>query len=55
MDKQKVIEAYRRGMITLQECGQILGTDLSQVEDLVLAYSHRRSANSRAIAIGDNA
>ncbi|QRG70868.1 hypothetical protein [Brevibacillus choshinensis] len=25
MDKHKVIEAYRRGLITLQECGQILG------------------------------
>ncbi len=35
MDKQKVIEAYRRGLITLQECGQILGTEKTQLYDLV--------------------
>jgi hypothetical protein len=27
MDKRKVISAYRRGMITIQECAQILGID----------------------------
>jgi hypothetical protein len=35
MDKQKVIEAYRRGLITLIECGQILGADQSQVDGLL--------------------
>ncbi|BFH61794.1 MULTISPECIES: hypothetical protein [Paenibacillus] len=27
MDKRKVINAYRRGFITIQECGQILGIE----------------------------
>ncbi|XID94271.1 hypothetical protein ACF3MZ_07040 [Paenibacillaceae bacterium WGS1546] len=27
MDKRKVIAAYRRGLITVQECAQILGLD----------------------------
>ncbi|MDR0270313.1 hypothetical protein [Paenibacillus sp.] len=27
MDKRKVITAYRRGFITIQECGQILGIE----------------------------
>ncbi|WJQ84053.1 hypothetical protein [Brevibacillus brevis] len=35
MDKHKVIEAYRRGLITLQECGQILGAERKQLDDLI--------------------
>ena len=31
MDKRKVITAYRRGMITIQECAQILGVDSMQI------------------------
>ncbi|MFC5699893.1 hypothetical protein ACFPVX_01255 [Cohnella faecalis] len=27
MDKRKVINAYRRGLISAQECAQILGLD----------------------------
>jgi hypothetical protein len=27
MDKRKVITAYRRGLISVQECAQILGID----------------------------
>jgi hypothetical protein len=27
MDKRKVITAYRRGLISVQECAQILGLD----------------------------
>jgi len=27
MDKRKVIAAYRRGLISVQECAQILGLD----------------------------
>ncbi|MGE5703474.1 MAG: hypothetical protein ACM32O_13160 [Clostridia bacterium] len=42
MDKQKVIEAYRRGLITLQECGQILGTEKTQLHDLVSGERFRR-------------
>jgi predicted DNA-binding transcriptional regulator AlpA len=35
MDKRKVIIAYRRGFITLQECSQILGIDLPQIISLM--------------------
>ncbi len=35
MDKRKVILAYRRGFITLQECAQILGIDSMQVMGMV--------------------
>lgn len=35
MDKRKVITAYRRGFITIQECAQILGIDLPQVAGLI--------------------
>lgn len=30
MDKRKVITAYRRGFLTIQECAQILGIESSQ-------------------------
>ncbi|MGO0061012.1 hypothetical protein ACTID9_13515 [Brevibacillus fluminis] len=42
MDKQKVIEAYRRGLITLQECGQILGADKTQLHDLLMVDRFQR-------------
>jgi hypothetical protein len=45
MDKQKVIEAYRRGLITLQECGQIIGAEQKQLDDLVRSVLH--SSHSR--------
>ncbi|WP_179136003.1 hypothetical protein [Paenibacillus sp. 32352] len=35
MDKRKVIMAYRRGFITIQECAQILGIDSLQVMGMV--------------------
>jgi hypothetical protein len=35
MDKRKVIAAYRRGFISLQECAQILGVDSGQMTRLV--------------------
>ena len=36
MDKRKVITAYRRGFITIQECAQILGIDsMQQVAGMV--------------------
>ncbi|WP_438445608.1 hypothetical protein [Gorillibacterium sp. sgz5001074] len=31
MDKRKVITAYRRGFISMQECAQILGIDSVQI------------------------
>lgn len=35
MDKRKVIAAYRSGLISLQECAQILGVDNVQWIDLI--------------------
>jgi hypothetical protein len=35
MDKRKVIAAYRRGFITMQECAQILGIDTKQIKRMM--------------------
>lgn len=35
MDKRKVIAAYQRGIITIQECGQILGMEDGQLNVLL--------------------
>ncbi|SDW30542.1 hypothetical protein [Paenibacillus sp. CF384] len=35
MDKRKVISAYKRGFITIQECAQILGIDTRQMNGLM--------------------
>jgi hypothetical protein len=35
LDKRKVITAYRRGFITIQECAQILGIDAKQIVSMV--------------------
>jgi hypothetical protein len=35
LDKRKVITAYRRGFITIQECAQILGIDSGQIMSMV--------------------
>ncbi|WP_308639142.1 hypothetical protein [Paenibacillus silvisoli] len=35
MDKRKVIAAYKRGFITVQECAQILGIDTRQMSGLM--------------------
>lgn len=35
MDKRKVIAAYRRGFISIQECAQIIGVDSRQMTRLV--------------------
>jgi hypothetical protein len=35
MDKRKVIAAYRKGFITIQECAQILGIDSTQILGLL--------------------
>lgn len=35
MDKRKVIAAYRRGFITIQECAQIIGVESWQMSKLV--------------------
>ncbi|WP_281886936.1 hypothetical protein [Paenibacillus sp. YYML68] len=53
MDKRKVITAYRRGFITMQECAQILGIDSLQIVGIVedpqwrepARALHKQSAN----------
>ncbi len=35
MDKRKVIAAYRRGFITLEECAQIIGVNDDQMQLLI--------------------
>lgn len=35
LDKRKVIAAYRRGFITIQECAQIIGVDKGQIARLL--------------------
>jgi hypothetical protein len=45
MDKRKVIAAYRRGLISLQECAQILG-----VENVRLLGHLRDGTDGRAMS-----
>ena len=35
MEKRKVIAAYRRGFITLEECAQIIGVEDQQMDGLL--------------------
>ncbi|WP_405114708.1 hypothetical protein MHH28_10725 [Paenibacillus sp. FSL K6-1217] len=41
MDKSKVITAYRRGFLTVRECGQILGMEELQLLSLLTAEEGR--------------
>ena len=53
MDKQKVIEAYRRGLITLQECGQILGAEKKQLDDLMRTGRLSSQSSSHPFMLAD--
>ena len=53
MDKHKVIEAYRRGLITLQECGQILGAEKTQLDDLLRVDHSRQPLGSNPFLMVD--
>jgi predicted HTH domain antitoxin len=44
MDKRHVIAAYQRGLITLQECAQILGVQSLQVLGIVNEQKRTESA-----------
>lgn len=41
MDKSKVLTAYRRGFLTVRECGQILGIEELQLQSLLAAEEAR--------------
>lgn len=43
MDKRKVITAYQRGFITIQECGQILGLEQVQLNRLIFDFVDDRN------------
>lgn len=45
MDKSKVIAAYKLGLITIRECGQILGVEEMQLKRL-LQLEERKSTFS---------
>ncbi|WP_249902324.1 hypothetical protein [Paenibacillus sp. PK3_47] len=42
MDKSKVIAAYRRGFLTVRECGQILGIEERQLHSLLLQEENKQ-------------
>lgn len=55
MDKRQVILAYKRGLINIQECAQILGIQSNVILGMVddtgaedrLAFHKRKTASSR--------
>lgn len=51
MDKRKVIHAYQRGFLTLQECAQILGVERRQVESLLGSKSEEEESNQADTAL----
>jgi exonuclease VII small subunit len=48
MDKSKVIAAYRRGFLTVRECGQILGIEELQLQSLLAVEEGRTGSLSSA-------
>ena len=46
MDKRKVIAAYRKGLLSMQECAQILGIDSFQL--MAMADDLRRNESPSA-------
>jgi phage antirepressor YoqD-like protein len=51
MDKRKVIAAYRSGLISVQECAQILGVDNVQLIGLIreTGEAKRRIATKQSV------
>jgi len=52
MDKSKVIAAYRRGFITVHECGQILGVEEMQLKRLLQQEESQRALSQQRQTIG---
>ncbi|WMT42689.1 hypothetical protein RE628_10505 [Paenibacillus sp. D2_2] len=50
MDKRKVINAYRRGFLTPQECAQVLGIERKQLDDLLANGAEDLYGHSSATA-----
>jgi len=51
MDKRKVIAAYRRGFINMQECAQILGVDAVQITGLMNDPQFKESSKPQRIEL----
>ncbi|MNH78069.1 hypothetical protein D3C87_240360 [compost metagenome] len=51
MDKRKVIHAYQRGFLTLQECAQILGVERRHVESLLGSKNEEEERNKVEAAL----
>lgn len=51
MDKRQVIHAYRSGIISIQECAQILGLDSRQLPNLMnqMAAKSERGTSKRFV------
>lgn len=52
MDKSKVIAAYRRGFLTVRECGQILGVEELQLQSLLRQEEGKQSIPEAQQRIG---
>ncbi|WP_169744917.1 hypothetical protein [Paenibacillus durus] len=52
MDKSKVIDAYRRGFITVKECGQILGVEDVQLQLLLRQELSKMSCMRESRRVG---
>lgn len=52
MDKSKVIAAYRRGFLTVRECGQILGVEELQLQSLLKQDEGKQSIPEAQRRIG---
>lgn len=46
MDKSKVIEAYYRGLLTIEECAQIMGSDQSHIFEMIESSLLRKPTNA---------
>ncbi|MEK5446923.1 MULTISPECIES: hypothetical protein [Paenibacillus] len=52
MDKSKVIAAYRRGFLTVRECGQILGLEELQLQSLLRQEEGKQNVSQAQQRIG---
>lgn len=53
MDKRKAIEAYRSGLVTAQECAQILGLDHPSLLGLVPEAVQARISQKDKSVLGE--
>jgi len=49
VDKRKVIEAYYRGLLTIDECAQILGTNQEQIAEMLIDSKSEKQSIGRVL------